>query len=398
MPYFVMTTPTGPASNIAAILLVLSVTLSSPLLALNILLRSPIPIPSGLFETYSEPPSVVMRAPSAMSTAPSFSHEYKRSGSVTVVEGRRSGDVWVTNGDAVEGKTKFGRAMGLLQAKPKLAVLPSMEKNEFLDVPLTPTFPMQTDDNLPSVPHTPQSQMSAEMGMRRVESKASSYYSSVDESVAFATQIMIAQRHYSALAQTLVIPPSPEHKDNQEMNAATTGVQANPTPSKRNSHLRARSITSSINSGNLSPISPPPALPLPPTPPSVRDRKASAASRLGHRKSYSSGFSFGAIDNTQEIDALSAGLLPLLVPGLKIGNDIKIRDSWASVNSRQGKSRRGSRQDVPSEMGGFTSSEFGSPDMHSTPHERKAKTTRARKESRHKRHHFSLPRYVPVII
>ncbi|TCD69999.1 hypothetical protein EIP91_005249 [Steccherinum ochraceum] len=393
MPYFAMTTPGSSVSSIASLLLVLSVTLSSPLLALNILVRSPIPIPSGLFETYSEPPSVVMRAPSAMSTNPSFTHEYKRSGSVTVVEGRRSGDIWIANGDAVEGKTKFGRAVGMLSAKPKLAVIPPMETNEFLEVPLTPTFPMQTDDNLPSVPQTPQSQMSAEMGMRRVESKASSYYSNVDESVAFATQIMIAQRHYSALAQTLVLPPSPEHKENENLQAATTGMQPAPTPSKRNSHLRARSITSSINSGSHSPISPPPALPLPPTPPSVKERKA--ARSIGHRKSYSSGFSFGAIDNTQEIDALSAGLLPLLVPGLKIGSDIRIRESWvsnASVNSKGSKNKRVSRQEVPGELGGFNSIEFSSPQLHSTPHERKAKTTaRNRKESRHKRHHFSLP-------
>ncbi|THH29659.1 hypothetical protein EUX98_g4518 [Antrodiella citrinella] len=388
MPYFAMTTPTGPVSSIASILLVLSVTLSSPLLAIQIILRSPLPIPSGLFETYSEPPSVVMRAPSAMSTNASFTHEYKRSGSVTVVEGRRSGDVWIANGDAVEGKSKFGRAVGLLSSKPKLSVLPP-SGYDFQDVPLTPTLPMQTNDNMSSVPQTPQSQISAEMGVRRVESKSSSYY---DESIAFATQIMIAQRHYSTLAQTMVLPPSPEHKDN--MDAAASGVQAQPTPSKRNSHLRARSITSSINSDH-SPISPPPSLPLPPTPPSVKERKMVA--KLSHRKSYSSGFSFGAIDNTQEIDALSAGLLPLLVPGLKIGNDIRIRESWVSqgsVGSRQatGRSRRGSRQEVPQEMGGFNSIEFSSPDMHSTPHERKAKTAaRSRKESKHKRHHFSLP-------
>ncbi|KAH8094952.1 hypothetical protein BXZ70DRAFT_347360 [Cristinia sonorae] len=386
MPYYAMTTPGSPVSSAAAILLVLSMTLSSPLLAFNILLRSPIPIPSGLFESYSEPPSVVMRAPSAMSTVASFSHEYKRSGSVTVVEGRRSGDIWIANGDAVEGKNKFGCAVGLLSAKPKLAVLPPAT-NDFLDVPLTPPLPMQTDDNMPSVPQTPQSQISMEMGMRRVDSKSSSYYSNVDESVAFATQIMIAQRHYSTLAKTLVLPPSPEHRDKAILDAAATGVETDPVPTKRNSHLRARSITSSINSGSHSPISPPPSLPLPPTPPSVKERKAA---RLGHRKSYSSGFSFGAIDNTQEIDALSAGLLPLLVPGLKIGKDIRIRESWVSQASGSSRNRPVSRQGVPSEMGGF-SPEFSSPEFHSTPHERKAKTTRTRKESKHKRHHFSLP-------
>ena len=117
----------GSTGSVASILLMLSVTLSSPLLALNLLFRSPIPIPTELFETYSEPPSAVLRAPSPQSTAAGSykcSHEYKRSGSVTVVESRRSTDVWLTNGDAVDGKGRIGRAIGLLGPKPRLAVLP----------------------------------------------------------------------------------------------------------------------------------------------------------------------------------------------------------------------------------------------------------------------------------
>lgn len=45
----------------------------------------------------------------------------------------------------------------------------------------------------------------------RLESKASSYYSGADESLAHQTKIMIAQRHYStmALASTVTVPPSP---------------------------------------------------------------------------------------------------------------------------------------------------------------------------------------------
>ena len=83
-----MQIPAG--SSIPVILLVVSVTMSSPLLAANILLRSPLPIPTGLFDTPADPPSVVLRAPSPVST---LTREYKGSASVTVVEGRRSGDV-----------------------------------------------------------------------------------------------------------------------------------------------------------------------------------------------------------------------------------------------------------------------------------------------------------------
>ncbi|CAL1700479.1 unnamed protein product [Somion occarium] len=389
LPYYLMLGPTHPlSSTVSSVLLVLSVTLSSPILALNILLRSPLPIPTGLFDSHSDPPSMVMRAPSPASTLPMFSHEYKRSGSVTVVEGRRSGDVWIANGNAVDGRNKLGRAVGLLSVKPKLSVLPPEGKflNEEL---LTPPLPIQMHDNLPSVPHTPQSEISAEMGRHgrpRKDSKPSSYYSGADDSVAFATQIMIAQRHYSTLATTVVLPPSPEHRASS-MDVAVSGVEpdaVDPT-SRRSSHLRARSISSIAGP----PVSPPPASPLPPTPPSIKERKAA---RLTHRKSYSSGFSFGAIDNTAEIDALSAGVLPLLVPGLKVGSDMKISKEWkVSSPTTMGKSStvggRRSRQILPQELGGI-STDFSSPEMHSTPAERKEARTR---KTSHKRHHFSLP-------
>ncbi|KAI0700590.1 hypothetical protein BC835DRAFT_1266204 [Cytidiella melzeri] len=391
LPYYVTINPQiafgGPW---AAYLLVISVTVSSPLLAANILFRSPLPIPSGLFDTPSDPPSIVMRAPSPAST---FAHDYKRSGSVTVVEGRRSGDVWLANGDAVEGKSKLGRAMGLLQPKPKLSVMPL----DHDDVPLTPPLPIQYPDDQPTVPPTPQSASNAEigmhqeMGMRKKDSKASSYYSNAEET--FATQIMIAQRHYSALATTMVLPPSPDRGSSLDI-AATTAVEAVPAESKHAGHLRARSV-SSVVSVPRSPISGPPSSPLPPTPPTLKNFKAKAAAkRLAHRKSYSSTvdeFSFGPIDNDDmnEIDALSAGLLPLLVPGLKVGSDIKITESWKRTPSvtSHGKQRK-SR--VPSELGGVSTD--SSVPFESTPYQRKAQTqAKQKKTPAHKRHHFSLP-------
>lgn len=386
----------------ASLLLILSVTLSSPLLALNIIFRSPLPIPSGLFDSPADPPSLVMRAPSPCSTLPpNYVHEYKRSGSVTVVEGRRSGDVWLDKGDAVAGKSKVSRALTLLQPKPKLSVLPPEEEPQ--DGEFTPPLPIQ-DAEAGTVPPTPQSHRNAEfgmpeMGVRKKDSKASSYFSGTDESVAFATKIMIAQRHYSTLAMTMVLPPSPDGRVSHEhAEAATTAVDTG-FENKRQSHLRARS-QSSIQSVPCSAISPPPSSPLPPTPPTLKNfRAASASKRLMHRKSYSSTadeFSFGPIDNddTREIDALSAGVLPLLVPGLTVGHNMKITEGWKmspSVLSMDGRTRT-SR--VPSELGGM-STDFSSPQMHSTPHTRKANTqTRARKVSAHKRNHLSLPRLV----
>ena len=107
-------------------------------------------------------------------------------------------------------------------------------------------------------------------------------------------------------------------------------------------------------------------------------------------------FSFGAIDNTNEIDALSAGVLPLLVPGLKVGSEVKITEDWKAAprfswgGENGGSKLRKSR--VPSELGGMLS-ELSSPQFHSTPYARKASTqARAKKTAAHKRHHFSLPR------
>lgn len=112
-------------SMVAAVFVTLSVTISSPLLACNILLRSPLPIGAEIFSAHT---GIRSRALAAGSAAES---QYKRSGSShTVVEGRRSGDVWISNGDAVDHKTKIARALGLLPTAPKLAVLPTKEMDD----------------------------------------------------------------------------------------------------------------------------------------------------------------------------------------------------------------------------------------------------------------------------
>ncbi|KAI0940092.1 hypothetical protein AcV5_001290 [Taiwanofungus camphoratus] len=420
VPYLFVVSPKGPlTSSVAPVMLVLSVTLSSPILALHLLLRSPLPIPTGLFENYNDPPSAVLRGPSPESLVPSFkfSHEYKRSGSVTVVEGRRSGDVWVTNGDAVGGKSKLGRAMGLLQPVPKLAVLPP-GGDEPQEGEVTPPLPMQTENHPPTIPPTPQSENSVELGRNRTrkDSKASSYFSGGSE--AYATQIMIAQRHYSTLALTMVVPPSPSSPDrppsperrsmdDAALRVSVTGVETSVAgaSTRASQHLRSRSVSSVSAADPRFPMSPPPSSPLPPTPPSIKELRERQARLAQHRRSQSHsssllGFSFGPVagDDVAEIDALSAGLLPLLVPGLKVGPDVKIREDWNSPASTFSKGTKNARTSagsskgskiVPPELGGL-SSEFSSPEMHSTPPMRRPAAPKE-KTSAHKRHHFSLP-------
>jgi len=383
-------------------MLVLSVTLSSPLLALSILVRSPIPIPTGLFGVHSEPPSVVMRAPSPTETLGTYCREYKRSGSVTVVEGRRSGDVWISQGDAVDGKGKLGRALGLITPLPRLAVLPPEEEQQ--DGEITPPLPMQEDTDTLSatILPTPQSTNSGELGRLRKESRASSHLSG-DEG--FATRIMVAQRHYSAVATTVVVPASPERTEAPNgLLSVATGVDVVPTViPAASSHLRSRSVSSIVDQVVMtSDFSAPPSQPLPPTPPNIRNAKKTAK-QLIHRKSHSSDFSFGAaiIDDIREIDALTAGVLPLLVPGLKLGEEMKIRD-WeefspplsSTVTKKPG---RLAAPPAGSEFGILDGDDFASSQFHSTPAQGR-QSHRGGKVSGHKRNHLSLSRYLWLTI
>ncbi|KAI6032195.1 hypothetical protein BKA83DRAFT_4210637 [Pisolithus microcarpus] len=396
LPYLIsLSNPGFVPSDALSVLLVLSVTLSSPLLAINILLRSPIPIPTGLFDVHAKPPpAAVLRAPSPADTLATYVRDYKRSGSVTVVEGRRSGDVWISQGDAIDGKGKLSRALGLMSSVPRLAVLPVDEEKD--DGERTPPLPMQDEPSFPStLPLTPPSTDSVEVGRSRKESKASSHLSTGEET--YASRIMIAQRHYSALATTVVVPASPE-KQEDPVDATTSiatgvAVESAVAPGGR-SHLRARSISSvigqAITTEDLD-ISPPPSDPLPPTPPNIRNAKL--AKQMMHKKSYSSGFSLGAVasEDMNEIDALAAGVLPLLVPGLKVGGDVKIKE-WefspplSSTVAR--KPRRAQKESNGSDFGVLAREEFSSPQLHSTPAQERR---RGRKISAHRRNHFSLP-------
>ncbi|KAJ7639318.1 hypothetical protein FB45DRAFT_828169 [Roridomyces roridus] len=407
LPYSLLNLQATHTPAAASILLILSVTLSSPLLALHLLFRSPIPIPhSGLFGVHGDLPANALRgsAPSGSTPTYKWSHEYKHStsASVTVVEGRRSGDVWMTNGNAVDGKSRVGRVMGMMGPRPKLSVLPVEEES---GEPLTPPLPIQTEDesSLPiSIHNSTQDEMSAQFGRLRQDSKASSSGSALgDESMAYASRIMVAQRHYSAVAKTLLFSGSPE-KEERRMSAGGHLVAASgvgPSSRRQSGHLRTRSNSSVPHSPTTDShsVSPPPSFPLPPTPPNVR---AARLARLGHKKSFSSGggsgFSFGPVDDINEIDALTAGVLPLLVPGLRVGGDVRIKGStkpgeWTppeSFSRAKGKKALAGRR-----MKEFGEEDFSSPQIHSTPARTRANQGQARskKTSMHKRHHFSLP-------
>jgi len=305
------------------------------------------------------------------------------------VEGRRSGDVWVTNGDAIDGKGKVGRAFEMLNAKPKLSVLPLENVIvKLIDGELTPPLPLQSAPD--SVPHTPASENSEELG--RKKSKASSYCSGTDETGLHTARVMVAQKHYSALAMTMVVPPSPDPEGKSfaapSEEVETAGISSGVAVYERTegrSHCRTRSTSSVSTSRSRNVISPPPALPLPPTPPSVK-----AARAMAHKRSYSSGLSM------TEIDALSAGMLPKLVPGLKIGEGVKISNDWRLSSSSHirgsmvGRTFDDFLSNLPKEIG-VSPGEFSSPEFHSTPATNGKKAGQRARKASHKRHHFSLP-------
>ncbi|KAF9450669.1 hypothetical protein P691DRAFT_700859 [Macrolepiota fuliginosa MF-IS2] len=380
LPYLVIVSQNLSSPLIVTIFFMLSITLSSPILALNVLFKCPFPIPTGLFDASTHlPPD--LRGPKESTAPPMWSHDYKRSvaASVTVVEGRRSGDVWIAKGDAVDGKGKLGRAIEVLNPRPKLSVIPPMESIEPPE--LTPPLPIQDEDSLPVSIHNTPDTSSARFDRRRTESKASSHFSGGDESLAVASKIMIAQRHYSALAQTVVVPSTSPEKEE----AKTTGAIV----TKPAGHLRSRSISSVNGPSTPTPTetfrispTPPPSFPLPPTPPSVR---AARLALLSHKKSFSSGFDFGPVDDMNEIDALTAGMLPLLVPGLRVGGDVKIRDNECSPPGSYSKSKGLKMAKKMNEFG----LDFSSPQVSSTP----ARRPRNRKQSGHRKNHYSLPSF-----
>ncbi|KAF5333151.1 hypothetical protein D9611_002719 [Ephemerocybe angulata] len=400
-PYLTILALQGTPSTAVYVFYALSVTLSSPLLALNLLCKAPLPIPNGLFDRVAPIPFTGKRLSTTPSELPApykFSHEYKRSmsSSPTVVEGRRSGDVWITNGDAVNGKSKLGRAISMLSPQPKLSVIPPEELHT--ESPPLPPVPIPDEDSLPVNIYThnrSQSENSAQFGrMHSTKTTRSSRNLSTEEG--HATRIMVAQRHYSTLAQTVVVSPGGSSDNYDSPMGSATGVVVHKPFG--GAHLRARSV--STVSGPQTPtgssfgttgssfgndISPPPPFPLPPTPPSVR---AARLAQMSHKKSFSSSYSFSPVQDVNEIDALTAGVLPILIPGLTVGEDMKIMQGGYTPPCTFSKSKGGKAMMKMKKMKEFDE-DFSSPELHSTPVNTR-RGPRARKVS-HKKNHFSLP-------
>ncbi|KAJ7157228.1 hypothetical protein C8R46DRAFT_1293728 [Mycena filopes] len=135
LPYLVLSQQNAHAPTIASILLILSVTLSSPPLALNLLRLT---LSATLL--------------TGAACAPTNGRTSTSAASARVSRPSRAVAAATSNGDAVNGKSKMSRALGMITPMPKLSLLPLKEDDS---APLTPPLPMQNDDDssLPVVIH-----------------------------------------------------------------------------------------------------------------------------------------------------------------------------------------------------------------------------------------------------
>lgn len=96
LPYLTHLDSTNLQSSVSACtFLVISVTISSPILVLNSLLRHPIPIPHDMFDAPPAPRSVLRYAPSMMNSASTlaFGGYYRRASGMGLVTGCPSTDI-----------------------------------------------------------------------------------------------------------------------------------------------------------------------------------------------------------------------------------------------------------------------------------------------------------------
>ncbi|KAI0294605.1 hypothetical protein B0F90DRAFT_1281458 [Multifurca ochricompacta] len=143
LPYFICMNNSNLRSNtFTSTLLVISVTISSPILALNLLLRHPVPIPHGILGAPHVRHSVVPYTSPINGAIYNSSCKGKGTGTGQVTSRRHTTttDMWLIKGDAIDGKSRFKRVLSVLAPSPKLSILPvSDEKRKLTDnIPVSP--------------------------------------------------------------------------------------------------------------------------------------------------------------------------------------------------------------------------------------------------------------------
>lgn len=160
MPYILLANPNhGHSSSVSGVLLIISITISSPLLAIILLLKTPFHMPLRLFSEISRSYRVSQSAhlpqhcrSQSLQNFDSRRYHYGKSSSHTVVEGRRSGDVWIEKGQAVDMPSRVGRMASLLIPHPKLSVLPLRDQNIAVHFPSSTDLTFDDTVNLSGTP------------------------------------------------------------------------------------------------------------------------------------------------------------------------------------------------------------------------------------------------------
>ncbi|KAH8984255.1 hypothetical protein EDB92DRAFT_1950964 [Lactarius akahatsu] len=140
------------SSKSASVLLTISVTVSSPILALNLLLRHPIPIWSGVFDAPRDPHPVARKYSPSMGSPSPFSDRHTWS--------PRARQVTAGTG-ATDGKSHLKRLLGVLSPAPKLSLLPPSNDMKTPQASARNGWPSVEADSVDAVVHA-----SAEDGPR----------------------------------------------------------------------------------------------------------------------------------------------------------------------------------------------------------------------------------------
>jgi len=114
------------------------VTISSPILLLNLLLRHPVEIPHDIFDAPPAPRSILRYVPS-MGSVSTSGERYRRAGDTNLVTGRHTARarLFIKSGN-VDGKGYRTRFPRLLAPAPRLSILPAPSHDAKRLVPSQP--------------------------------------------------------------------------------------------------------------------------------------------------------------------------------------------------------------------------------------------------------------------
>ncbi|KAF8607515.1 hypothetical protein BDV93DRAFT_552356 [Ceratobasidium sp. AG-I] len=327
------------APQIISTMLMLSVTISSPLLALSLAFSVPLSgtptrpftnekLPTAWTRDNDHPKKGYGGTPNLLVNTRAHTPARLIATSTSPFSDRTS-PKWQPS-ITPEGKGKLWQALGLLYPTPRLAIMSSTDANLYdAGMDIEPPLSAGGQVNTISIPTVEiiseegmNKRLSAEEARFRTLSEASSHESGYTDT-GFNARIEVGRRHYSNLAhaQTVVITPSPTRSSFAELHP--------------NQHLRLRpissvSIQSSLHSRSSSaPLlqnsapTLPPTDPLPPIPDSTKSP---------HTRARSSGYLLSSISNVRGLESIMPSLLPHLAPHPSpTETDITVSEDWESL-------------------------------------------------------------------